>query len=164
MSRVFPMATLDDRKLLEVLGRHGVPFFIIGGHAVNFHGYGRATEDTDIVWVRSGDSELALLRALTELDARYIGKELDPATGIERTYPVTLAFVQASHLMMLTTRYGFLDLFDYVPGFPDEDVAHLRASSIESAGLRYASLNWLRKMKQASGRAKDQIDLANLPE
>jgi len=27
-----------------------------------------------------------------------------------------------------------------------------------------ASLDWLRKMKRASGRAKDQIDLDNLPE
>jgi hypothetical protein len=40
----------DDFELLDVLRRHGVQFVIIGGHAVNFHGYGRATEDTDIVF------------------------------------------------------------------------------------------------------------------
>jgi hypothetical protein len=83
----------DDDQLLATLQRHGVPFVIIGGHAVSFHGYVRATEDTDIVWLRSTKSEQALFAALTELDAQFIGKEIDPASGIERTYPVTLAFM-----------------------------------------------------------------------
>lgn len=58
----------------------------------------------------------------------------------EKTYPVTLAFIQASRLMMLWTRRGFLDLFDYVPGFPQEDPATLLAGSIEGGDLRYVSL------------------------
>jgi hypothetical protein len=154
----------DNREILGVLQRHRVPFVVIGAHAVNFHGYGRATEDTDIVWIRSQETERSLTNALAEIDAGYIGDELDPATGIERTYPVTLAYVQSSHLMMLATRMGFLDLFDYVPGLPHEDVGQLLATSVESDGVRYASLEWLRKMKQASGRSKDRIDLENLPE
>ena len=141
-----------------------MPFVIIGGHAVNFHGYGRATEDIDVVWLRSPEAEQLLLRALTEIDARYIGKEIDPDTGIERTYPITLGFIQSSRLMMLWTRYGFLDLFDHVPGFPQENVRQLLTSSIESEELQYVSLNWLRQMKQASGRTKDRLDLENLPE
>jgi hypothetical protein len=51
----------------------------------------RATEDLDIVWVRLPGSEQALLAAVTEIDAKYIGDEIDPATDLERTYPVTLA-------------------------------------------------------------------------
>ena len=39
-----------DIELLTILRRHAVPFVIIGGHAVNFHGYRRVTEDTDVVW------------------------------------------------------------------------------------------------------------------
>jgi hypothetical protein len=154
----------DDDQLLATLQRHGVPFVIIGGHAVSFHGYVRATEDTDIVWLRASESEQALFAALTELDAQFIGKEIDPASGIERTYPVTLAFMQATSLMMLLTRYGFLDLFDYVPGLPLVTPAELLASSIESDGLRYVSLDRLRQMKQATHRTKDQLDLENLPE
>jgi hypothetical protein len=154
----------DDMEILRVLRGHGVPFVIIGGHAVNFHGYGRATEDIDVIWLRSPEAEQLLLRALTEIDARYIGKEIDLATGIERTYPITLGFIQSSPLMMLWTRYGFLDLFDHVPGFPQEDVRQLLTSSVESEELRYVSLGWLRQMKQASGRTKDRLDLENLPE
>ena len=153
----------DELKVLEVLRRHAVPFVVIGGHAVNFHGYGRTTEDIDVVWIRSSESEQSLLAALTELNASYIGSDIDPATGLERTYPVTLAFIQSSRLMMLWTRHGFVDLFDYVPGLPQEDPQKLVTGSVEAEGVRYASLQWLRQMKRASGRAKDLIDLENLP-
>ncbi|MGD0461116.1 MAG: hypothetical protein ABSB74_01380 [Tepidisphaeraceae bacterium] len=154
----------DELELFGVLQRHGVPFVIIGGHAVNFHGYGRATEDTDIVWHRSPEAERNMLLALTDMDARYIAKEIDPATGIERTYPVTLPFIQASRLMMLWTKYGFLDLFDYLPGLPHVDVRQLLTTSIEAGGVRYVSLPLLRQMKHASARTKDRLDLENLPE
>ncbi|HEX4124040.1 MAG TPA: hypothetical protein VHY37_04875 [Tepidisphaeraceae bacterium] len=153
----------DDQQILSVLLRHGVRFVIVGGHAVIFHGFLRATEDVDVVWLRSLDSERSLYAALSELEARYIGNDIDPATGIERAYAVSPSYIQAHHLMMLSTRLGFLDLFDYVPGFPQQDPAELMPSSVEFGGLRYASLDHLRKMKQAAGRAKDQLDLENLP-
>lgn len=41
---------------------------VVGGHAVNVHGYIRATEDTDVLWVRNRDTEEHLLRALDELE------------------------------------------------------------------------------------------------
>jgi hypothetical protein len=153
----------DDYQILTILGRHGVPVVIVGAHAVNFHGYGRAGENIDVVWLRTPEAEQSLLQALIEVDARYIGDETDPATGLERMHPVTLPYIQAQRLMMLCTRHGFLDLFDYVPGIPQQDVADLFASSVESNGLRYVSLQWLRKMKEASGRGKDLLDLENLP-
>lgn len=40
----------DPFRLIDVLARHNVPFVIIGGHAGTYHGYVRATEDTDIVF------------------------------------------------------------------------------------------------------------------
>jgi hypothetical protein len=153
-----------DQDLLAVLRRHGVQFVVIGGHAVNFHGYARTTEDTDVVWIRTTQSENALLLALNEIGAQYIANEIDPATKIERTYPVDLSYIQASRLMMLWTKSGFLDLFDYVPGVESETPESLLAASIESDGVHYASLNHLRQMKLAAGRTKDRLDLENLPD
>jgi hypothetical protein len=152
-----------DFRVFEVLARHGVPFLIIGGHAVSFHGYVRATEDTDLLWVRSPEAERGLLAALEELHAEYIGTEIDPATGIERTYPVTAAFIRSQSLMMLCTTAGFLDLFDYVPGYPEQAVAELFESCRVAEGLRFVSLKWLRRLKTAAGRPKDLLDLENLP-
>jgi hypothetical protein len=126
------------------------------------HGYRRATEDIDIVWIRSPETVEALFRALGEIDAKYIGQEIDPASGLEKTYPVTLPFIRSSRLMMLLTRLGFLDLFDYVPALPQDDPRQLLAASVEVNGLRFASLQWLRRMKQAAARPKDLLDLKNL--
>lgn len=153
-----------DLTILNVLQKHGVPFILIGGHAVNFHGYQRTTEDVDIVWMRSEERESALLAALTELGAQYIGNEIDPATRIERTYPVTIQYIRSSPLMMVHTSHGFLDLFDYLPGDPTADLSAFFASSVESGGVRIASLEWLRRMKRTAGRTKDILDLENLPE
>ena len=153
----------DEFAMFETLRRHGVPFVIVGGHAVNYHGHRRATEDADVVWMRSPPSELALTAALQELNAQYITREIDPATGIERTVPVNAAFVAANHLMMLwVPDAGFINLFDYVPGEPASDVAELFRTSVEAEGYRYASLAWLRRMKQAAGRTKDLDDLREL--
>ena len=154
----------DDQEIFKVLQRHHVPFVVIGGHAVNYHGYGRTTEDVDIVWLRSPTAEQSLHAALREIDAAYIGNQIDPATGIEQTLPVSLPFIQSTSLMMLVTRHGFLDLFDYVPGVPAENPGALLDSAVETGGLKYVSLGWLRRLKEVSGRPKDVIDLQNLPE
>ena len=151
-----------EPRLLDVLTRHGVRFVVIGGHAVNFHGSLRATEDTDILWIRSPDAEANLMAALRELDARFIGDEIDAATGIERTHPVSASFIQAERLMMLCTTAGFLDVFDYVPGIPTESPTAVWNTAVELDGVRYASLDWLRRMKKAAGRPKDLLDLDNL--
>ena len=153
-----------EKELFSVLCRHNVPFVVIGGHAVNYHGYGRSTEDVDVLWIRSPESEQSLYAALTELDAAFIGDEVDPATGLERTVPVTFPFIRSTRLMMLITRHGFLDLFDYVPGVPQEDPHALLQSAVDSGGLKFVSLPWLRRLKSASGRPKDLLDLQNLPD
>ena len=74
----------DPPSVPALLKRHGVPFVVIGGHAVNFHGYGRATEDVDVLWLRTAISEKALFAALAEINAQYISDEIDLATGMER--------------------------------------------------------------------------------
>lgn len=152
----------DDQAIIQTLKASGARFVIIGGHAVNVHGYHRNTEDVDVLWLRTPDSEIGIQKALESINACYIGRDIDPATGIERTYPVTLAHIRVNHLMMLCTDYGFLDLFDYVPGLPDQDVNAILDSALIVAGDPFISLEWLRRLKQASGRTKDQQDLENL--
>ena len=148
--------------VFETLCRHGVAFAVIGGHAVTVHGYIRATEDHAVVFLRTPDNERRLFAALTEMHARWISDERDPQTGLERQVPVSLPFVQRQRLMLLLTDAGFLDLFDYIPGSPAESVAQFLADSIEVAGVRYASRDWLLRMKRAAGRPQDLLDLEHL--
>jgi hypothetical protein len=156
-------STDNPLTVFQLLARAGVPFVIIGGHAVNFHGYVRTTEDTDIIFERSSASEAALLKALESIHACWISDERDPATGVESLVPVSPSYVRAEHLMMLTTDLGFLDLYDYIPGFPDVPVDEVFSDSVELDNLRFVSLRWLRKLKQAAGRHKDLDDLEHLP-
>jgi len=154
----------NDDAIFDTLKGHGVPFVIVGGHAVNYHGHIRLTEDTDVVWRRTPESEATLFAALRQLDAKYLGNKIDPATGIEREYPVTLPYIQATHLMMLWTANGFLDLFDYNPASPAESVDAIFETSVSDGRFQFASLEWLVRMKKASARSKDLDDLANLPD
>jgi len=156
-------STDDPLALFQLLARAGVPFVIIGGHAVTFHGYVRTTEDADLIFHRTTASETALLSALQSIHACWISNERDPATGIERIVPVSQPYVRGEHLMMLTTDLGFLDLYDYIPGLPDTPVAEVFADSIEFDELRFVSLRWLRKLKLLAGRHKDLDDLEHLP-
>jgi hypothetical protein len=155
--------TDDPLTVFQHLARAGVPFVIIGGHAVTFHGHVRATEDADLIFERSPASEAALLKALESIHACWISNQRDPDTGIEGLVPVSPAYVRGEHLMMLTTDLGFLDLYDFIPGFPDMPVADVFSDSIELDNLRFVSLRWLRKLKQAAGRHKDLDDLEHLP-
>ena len=152
----------DEFDLFAILTRHRVPFVIIGGHAVNYHGYVRGTDDADVVWQRTPASEAALLEALTESEAKYIGTEKDADTGIEKAHSVDRIFIRTTHLMMLWTPRGFIDLFDHPPGEPAVDVQELFDSAVESEGLRFVSLAWLRRLKRTAGRTKDLLDLQEL--
>ncbi len=157
------MENTNPFQLLGVLSAHDVDFVVIGGHAVSFHGYPRATEDTDVIIRRTRANEKALLEALTEVNARWIADEVDPETGVERQCPVTETYIRNTHLMMLITDAGFLDIFDYVPALPGESVDALFESSEMVRGIRFPSLHWIRRMKEASGRSKDHMDIENLP-
>ncbi len=66
--------------------------------------------------------------------------------------------------MMLGTDLGFLDLFDFIPSLPGESLDDLFTSAVVRAARPFASLSWVRRMKQAADRPQDRIDLENLPE
>jgi hypothetical protein len=153
---------LGHYKLLEILVRHQVPLVIIGGHAVNFHGHPRGTNDVDLIWLRTPASEAALTDALREVNACWISNERDPATGLERLVPVSASYVAATHLMMLVTDFGFLDLFDFVPGIPDADAQQVFDEGVAFNELRYVSLPWLKRMKGSTNRPRDVDDLEQL--
>jgi hypothetical protein len=82
---------------------------------------------------------------------------------LERLVPVSESYLKAQHLMMLSTDLGFLDLYDYVPGFPDVSVEELFGDSVALGELRFVSLSWLRKLKTRAARHRDLDDLEHLP-
>ena len=65
----------DPLNVFQLLARAGVPFVIIGGHAVNFHGHLRATEDADLIYDNLRFVSLRWLRKLKQAAGRH--KDLD---------------------------------------------------------------------------------------
>ena len=153
----------DPLEWADALISADVPVVIIGGHAVSFHGYVRATEDIDLVFRRDAIVEERLLDVLQARGAYWISDEIDPTTGLELTVPVSLDFIRRQHLLMLGMEGGFVDLFDFIPGHPQVPVDELFHSAVTIGQRHFASLQWLKEMKRASGRPQDLIDLANLP-
>jgi hypothetical protein len=153
-----PLLAIVDR-----LHQRGVPVVIIGGHAVNFHGYIRATEDLDLVFRRDEQTEKVVFNTLAEFGAYWIGDEVDPSTGLEKTFPITLEYVRQHHLLMLGTVAGYLDLFDFLPGLGDASIDDFFQAAQVSQGRPFASLEWLKRLKMTSNRPQDRIDLQNLP-
>ncbi len=149
-------------EIFEVLNQHHVNYVIIGGHAVNFHGYIRTTEDYDIIINPSWENKEKLLNALNSINACWITNEIDTETGIEKTEPVTESFIRNNHLMMLCTDLGFLDIFDFIPDFPEENVKQIFDTSQTLETLKFISLDWLIKIKQKAGRNRDLEDIKNL--
>lgn len=54
----------EHRRFLHVLIKHEVEFILIGGYAVNYHGYNRPTGDMDIWLKPDNNNKLKLIAAL----------------------------------------------------------------------------------------------------
>ncbi|MBN2802202.1 MAG: hypothetical protein JXR91_03815 [Deltaproteobacteria bacterium] len=150
-------------NIFSHLNSFKIPFVVIGGHAVNYHGFIRATEDFDIIFHRTEQSEAQLFNALKSINACWLSNKIDPLTNMEKEIPVTFDYVKSNHLMMLCTSMGYLDIFDFIPDFQDIPVTQLLETSNDFNGIKIINLDWLKKLKQASGRPKDLNDLNSLP-
>ncbi len=149
-------------QIFDVLNGYGIEYVIIGGHAVNFHGYIRTTEDIDIIIDPVPANRKRLLSALKSINAYWIRNEIDPDTGMEKTEPITESFVLRTHMMMLGADLGFIDIFDFIPGFPEENIEKVFATSESLENLRFISLDWLIKIKEKSARDRDLEDIEKL--
>jgi predicted nucleotidyltransferase len=141
--------------LLGRLGRAEVDFVAVGGVAVVFQGYGRATKDLDITYATDDDNLHRLGAVLVALHARLRGVAEDvPFVPDGRTLART-------RLLTLDTDDGSLDLLPGPPGAPPYATLRDRADRVELDGIviAVAALDDLLAMKRAAGRPQDLIDI-----
>lgn len=149
----------DAEEILRVLAEHGVDFVVIGGIAVQAHGYIRWTKDLDVI-VRPTTLNLTRTsEALAELEAELRG----PGT-LRLTDPHEL---WNAPLLPLMTTAGPLDVVnvEHVAGAPRSyDALRDAALMVELAGsaVAVAGLSDLIRMKRAAGRAHDLADIEAL--
>lgn len=141
----------EHLKLLRLFAEEGVEYLIIGGYAVIAHGYPRFTEDLDLLIQANSENGARAVRAL-ERFGRPTG-EFEPDD-----------FVRKPSFLSFATAKAWFDLMTQIPGI-DADASFANATIITTQGLslKFIDLAALRLNKQATGRAKDLLDLENLP-
>jgi hypothetical protein len=151
---------LDARTLFRVLAEHGVDCVVVGGLAVQTHGFLRGTVDLDII-PRPDLSNLSrLAEALAEVGARMFRT----AQPVNVTDPHLL---QRAGFVPLMTDHGRLDVMNIrsTAGAPRsyEDLKS-RALQLDLDGIRVmvAGLDDLIRMKRAAGREQDLADIRAL--
>jgi hypothetical protein len=151
--------------LLRSLRDHDVEFVLIGGFAVGFHGYPRATKDVNIVPEQSRDNLARLWSTLQELEARPV--ELEEFRPQELPVPFSFeALVEGGANWALETRLGRVDVMQWVQGA--DDYGELRSNAVELVAPEIGHAVWvaglddLISMKEAPGRDLDLIDITAL--
>ena len=135
----------------------GLDFVVIGGFSVIYHGYVRATKDSDLLVPDGQDADEAIMRFLERIDAirLYDGKVL--------TFEDVLGH---RHNLRVGSRRGIVDIVR--GGLPplDYDTVADRAQSVDWLGqaVRVAALPSVVGFKRLAGRPQDSIDLQELRE
>ncbi|MBC7459952.1 MAG: hypothetical protein H7287_01180 [Thermoleophilia bacterium] len=162
----------NDRPLLmdelfRVLGEHAVEYFVIGGAAVNLHGYTRATKDLDIVPRPYVENLTRLHGALMELRAElHDSGDFRPNELPE----LSVEMLSGGGNWCLSTNFGRLDVLQFQHGVleTDEDVEAMWESSVlvelPSGPVRFVGYEDLIRMKLGAGREVDDLDIRAMRE
>ena len=141
----------DFKDFLKLLKSHEVRYLLIGGYAVIYHGFPRATGDMDIWVAVSRDNASKLVDVLK--DFGFEVPDLSPNLFLEEGKVIRMG-LPPIRLKILTS----------VSGVSFEECFNSRiVERIDDVEINIISLEFLKKNKKASGRYKDLNDLENLP-
>ena len=146
------MATIqlppDFKEFLRLLNSNEVEYLVVGGYAVNYYGFARATADLDIwIGITPGNAEMAA-KVVREFGFTQAG----PATFLEPGKVIRMGLPPV-RLEILTTISGveFADCY-----------GRRHEAELDGIPVHFIRLEDLKRNKQASGRLKDQLDLESL--
>lgn len=156
------MPELDIRGILAELNCEGVKFLVIGGVAVGFHGYVRATKDVDIVPAPDPQNLEKLARVLRKLDAEIEGAE-DFEDG-ELPDPLDPEVLGLGGNWVLHTRLGRFDVMQWIgdDALWEKLAPAAIETEIDELPIRIVSYEDLVALKKTAGRPEDLTDLQRL--
>ncbi|TAH49558.1 MAG: hypothetical protein EYC68_16730 [Chloroflexota bacterium] len=140
----------DFQDFLKLLNVHGVEYLVVGGYAVIYHGYPRATQDLDI-WI-AVHSENAKRVVATLEEFGFGSPELTTDLFLKDENIVRMGI--APIRIEVTTRISGVEF--------QESYREKIVDDMDGIPVNIISLKDLRRNKKASGRYKDLNDLENL--
>lgn len=141
----------DFREFLKLLNAHGVEYLLVGGYAVIYHGYPRATGDIDVWFAVNRDNAKRLVAALGEFGFA------DPSLTVDD-------LVSQKRILRMGVPPFRIEVLSHISGVEFAD-CYTRAESavIDGVNVDVISRDDLIANKRAAGRLKDLGDIENLP-
>jgi hypothetical protein len=140
----------DFKEFLRLLRAHGVEYLLIGGWAVGYHGYPRATDDLD-VWIAIAPANAArVVDVLKEFgfDVPELSADL---------------FLQEDRIVRMGVEPVRIEISTTISGVSFHECYRERLeTTLDGEPVSLINLSDLKINKSASGRAKDLADLDNL--
>lgn len=142
---------IDFKELLKLLNANGVKYLLIGGYAVGFYGYPRATNDMDIFV--SKDLENARRLVETLIDFGFGADEISA-----KVFTQERSLVQMGVPPIKIVIVNFISGVEFDDAYKDKIIGLIDSIEVNLISLPYLKIN-----KKASGRYKDLNDLEHLP-
>ncbi|MGK5093552.1 hypothetical protein WDW89_16275 [Deltaproteobacteria bacterium TL4] len=141
----------DFKEFLRLLNEQAVAYLLIGGYAVGYHGYPRATNDMDI-WVAIHEDNA---KRLVSVLHQFGFKEADLTPEL---------FLQKDKIIRMGLPPIRIEVLTSISGVEFETCyADRVCDTIDGVEISLISLPHLRINKLSSGRHKDLDDLEKLP-
>lgn len=142
---------IDFKEFLKLLNEHETEYLLVGGYAVGYHGYPRATGDLDI-WVECSPGNAGKLVAVL----------LEFGFGSSGVTPEM--FLEPDQIIRMGNPPLRLELLTSISGVEFAEAYARRISdTLDGVPVQIISLDQLKLNKRAAGRLKDLNDLENLP-
>ena len=141
----------DFKEFLRLLKEYNVRYLLIGGYAVGYHGYARATEDMDIWVAIHPDNAQKIVTVLKVFG--FDLPELKPEL-----------FLREKQIIRMGIPPVKLEIGTSISGVDFDECYQGRVvDELDGVEVNLIDLENLKKNKKASGRLKDLADLEKLP-
>lgn len=146
------------KNLIEYLNAEKINYMIVGGYAVNFHGYSRNTIDIDLI-IKFTQANLKKLESLLNKMGLISKLPIDAVS----VYKFRDEYINNRNLLAWNF-YNPDNPTDQVDILITHDVSDFKSEKFRVGDfeVKVISKNDLIKMKKASGRDKDLLDIKEL--
>jgi predicted nucleotidyltransferase len=145
-----PFISRDIKDLVRLLLKNEVDFVLVGGHAVAFHGFARATMDIDFLVRPSAENGHRVMAALEDFGFGNAG--IPPEV-----------FSTEGHVITMGAPPNEIDLVTSLSGASVDDIfAHAVDGHLGGLRIKVISLPDLMAVKRTANRPKDRIDIEEL--
>jgi hypothetical protein len=141
----------DFKEFLRLLNSHNARYLLVGGYAVGYHGYPRATGDMDI-WIELSEPNSQKVASALR-DFGMPDEAISESSFLEPNKVIRVG-VPPVRLEIITSASGV----DFNKCYSNREVM-----KIDNIPINFISLKDLKKNKKAAGRHKDMDDLEHLP-